>query len=105
MFAPIQFMAGGQGLHKIFNQRPKGTTQKLIFNELDEIRSLRNRIAHQEPLCFDKHHRIFTDHTKTTYDYIIKETVWLGFDPNELYLGLDETMKIITTIENERFQY
>ena len=51
---PIQFMVGGQGLHKINVTRPKGTTQKLIFNELDEIRSLRNRIAHHEPLCLNR---------------------------------------------------
>jgi hypothetical protein len=45
MFAPTQFSAGRQGLHKIYNIRLKGTNKKLIFNELDEIRSLRNRIA------------------------------------------------------------
>ena len=102
MFAPIQLVAGGQGLHKIYVNPPKATTQKQIFNELDEIRSMRNRIAHHEPICFDKHHKIFTDHTKRTYDYIIKQTSWLGYDPNKPYLGLDETLQIITTIENER---
>jgi hypothetical protein len=102
MFAPIQFVVGGQGLHKIYVNRPKATAQKLIFNELDEIRNMRNRIAHHEPLCFDRHHKIFTDYTKTIYEYIIKQTIWLGYDPNELYLGLDETLKVITTIENER---
>ena len=30
------------------------------------------------------------------------QTIWLGYDPNELYLGLDETLKVITTIENEK---
>ncbi len=99
MFAPIQFIVGGQGLHKIYVNRPKGTTQKLIFNELDEIRSLRNRIAHHEPLCFDRQHQIFTNHTKATYYYIIKHTIWLGYDPNKLYLGLDETLNIIETIQ------
>ena len=51
MFAPIQFMVGGQRLHKIYTERPKGTSQKMLFNQLDEIRILRNRIAHHEPLC------------------------------------------------------
>lgn len=100
MFAPIQFMVGGQGLHKIYLYRPKRTTQKLIFNELDEIRILRNRIAHHEPLCFDRKHEIFTEYTKTIYNYIIKQTTWLGYDPIKIYFGLDETLKIITTIEN-----
>lgn len=54
MFAPIQFRVGGQGLHRIYTNRPRGTSQSKIFNELDEVRNLRNRIAHHEPLCFDK---------------------------------------------------
>jgi hypothetical protein len=102
MFAPIQFMAGGQGLHKIFIERPKGTTQKNIFNELDQIRSLRNRIAHHEPLCFDKQHNIYVSHTNTTYRHLIKHTNWLGYNPNKLFLDLDETLKILTNIENEK---
>ena len=102
MFAPIQFRVGGQGLHKIFLSRPKGTTQKLIFNELDEIRKLRNRIAHHEPLCFDKQHQIFTDHTMTTYSFIIKQVDWLGYEHNELYLELDNTTKIMTAIDGQK---
>ena len=102
MFAPIQFMVGGQALHKIFINRSKATTQKQIFNELDQIRSLRNRIAHHEPLCFDNHHKIFTKHTETTYHCIIKQTIWLGYDSDKLFLDLDETQKVLTIIENER---
>lgn len=105
MFAPIQFVVGGQGLHKIYINRPKATAQKLIFNELDKIRSLRNRIAHHEPLCFDRHHKIFTDHTKTAYECIVKQTTWLGYNPDELYLGLDETLRIINAINNESQHY
>jgi len=99
LFAPVQFMIGGQGLHKIYVNRPKGTTQKLIFNELDEIRNLRNRVAHHEPLCFDKQHKIFTTNTKTTYDIIIKHSNWLGYDHSKLYLGLDETNQVIVIID------
>jgi len=102
MFAPVQFMAGGQGLHKIFIERPKGTAQKNIFNELDQIRSLRNRIAHHEPLCFDKQHKIYTTHTNTTYHCLIKLTNWLGYDQVKLFLGLDKTLEILTKIENEK---
>ena len=46
-------------------------------------------------------HKIVTAHTKTTYEYIIKQTIWLGYDPNKLYLGLDETLKIVNSIDNE----
>lgn len=101
IFAPIQFIVGGQGLHKIYRNRPKGTTQKQIFNGLDEVRKLRNRIAHHEPLCFNKQHQIFTAHIQTTYDILIKHTDWLGYDHVKLYLGLDDTTKIITNIDGQ----
>ena len=102
MLAPVQFIAGGQGLHKIYIFRPKGTTQKLIFNELDEIRSLRNRIAQNEPLIFNKHDNVSTTSTNMVYDYIINQTLWLGFDPDKLFMGIDEAAKIIISIENEK---
>lgn len=102
MFSPIQFRVGGQGLHKIYISRPKGTSQSQIFNELDQVRSLRNRIAHHEPLCFDKAHQIDTDHTKTIYGYIIKHIEWLGYKSAELLLGLDETIVMLKRIDNQK---
>lgn len=102
MFAPIQFRVGGQGLHKIYTNRPKGTSQSKIFNELDEIRNLRNRIAHHEPLCFDKLHQIYTNHTKTTHGYIIKHVEWLGYKTKDLLLGLDDTIQILTATDNQK---
>lgn len=99
MFAPIQFRVGGQGLHRIYTQRPKGTSQGQIFNELDEVRNLRNRIAHHEPLCFDKQHQIDTTHTETTHSYITRHIEWLGYTSWELLLGLDETPRILTQID------
>jgi len=100
MFASTQFRVGGQGLHKIYTDRYKGVSQRQIFNELNAIRGLRNRIAHHEPLCFDRHHNTHTNHTKTVYGYMIRQTIWLGYDPGKLYLSLDNTMAIIKTIEH-----
>jgi len=102
MFAPIQFLVGGQGLHKIYVNRAKGTNQKQIFNELDEIRNIRNRIAHHEPLCFNSQNLIFTERTKITYELILKHTQWLGFEPDKLYLNLDNTTEILKRIDAEK---
>ncbi len=102
MFAPIQFLVGGQGLHKIYINRLKGTNQKQIFNELDEIRNLRNRIAHHEPLCFNSQNFIFTERTKITYELILKHTKWLGFEPHRLYLNLDNSTEILKRIDVEK---
>lgn len=79
-------------------KRPKGTSQSQIFNELDEVRNLRNRIAHHEPLCFDKFHSIHTDHTRTTHSYILKHIQWLGYDSGELLLEIDKASEILTQI-------
>lgn len=102
MFAPIQFLVGGQSLHKIYEKRPKGTNQKQIFNELDEIRSLRNRIAHHEPLIFNSKDQISTGQTKKTYGIILKHTEWLGFDPLKLYHKLDNMNELSNKIIAEK---
>ncbi|MBD0333570.1 MAG: hypothetical protein ICV66_13060 [Chitinophagaceae bacterium] len=100
MFSPIQFRVGGQGLHRIYINRPKGTSQSQIFNELDEVRSLRNRIAHHEPVSFDKLHQVYTGHTRAIHSYIIKHIEWLGYTSWELLLGLDETPQILKQVDN-----
>jgi hypothetical protein len=102
MFASIQFLVGGQSLHKIYENRPKGTNQKQIFNELDEIRSLRNRIAHHEPLIFDSKDLISTIQTEKTYEIILKHTDWLGFAPLKLYRKLDNMKEITNQINAEK---
>ena len=102
MFAPIQFLVGGQSLHKIYENRPKGTNQKQIFNELDEIRSLRNRIAHHEPLIFNPIDQVSTEKTEKTYEIILKHTEWLGFDPVKLFDKLDNMKLLLENINSER---
>lgn len=102
MFAPIQFRVGGQGLHRIYNSRPKGTSQSRIFNELDEVRNLRNRIAHHEPLFFSRQHQIDTSHTRATHSYVVRHTEWLGYISSELFLDVDNTTQILTQIDTYR---
>jgi len=56
-FAQHQFYAGGQSLLGIFPAKPKSTLSlrydhKYVFSELEKINTLRNRLAHHEPVCF-----------------------------------------------------
>lgn len=102
MFAPKQFLVGGQSLHKIYENRPKGVNQKQIFNDLDKIRSIRNRIAHHEPLCFDSENKINIEKTEYTYQILIKHTDWLGFDHSKIYFELDNTTEILMKIDDEK---
>lgn len=102
MFAPIQFFVGGQSLHKIYENRPKGTSQKQIFKELDEIRSLRNRIAHHEPLVFNSKDHLSTAQTAKTYEIILKHTGWLGFNPSKIYHKLDNMEELLNQINAEK---
>ena len=58
MYSGPQYAATGQKLLSIFPAKPKSTPHfqidnKYIFNELDRINHIRNRIAHHEPICFE----------------------------------------------------
>lgn len=57
MFANPQYRATGQCLLNIFPNKPRSSSevqynQAYMFNELDGVNILRNRIAHHEPVCF-----------------------------------------------------
>ena len=57
MFANPQYRAVGRTLLGIFPNKPRSSAEvqynnTYIFNELDGINILRNRIAHHEPICF-----------------------------------------------------
>lgn len=72
-----------------------------IFNELDKVNTLRNRIAHHEPICFT--------HTSQTIDtsYILNEYQkiqtlfsWMGIDNQSLLYGLDHVQSVCEKINS-----
>jgi hypothetical protein len=89
LFAPQQFRAGGNSLLEIFVNIPPNVSQNNIYNKIDKIRKLRNRIAHHEPICFH-YRRISTRNTKIVYENIIELITWFGINPQELFEGIDE---------------
>ncbi|MBQ8867267.1 MAG: Abi family protein [Bacteroidaceae bacterium] len=59
MFSNVVYALMGQTLLRIFPRKPTSSRQhqydnSYIFQELDYINKLRNRIAHHEPICFNR---------------------------------------------------
>ena len=94
MFNNVQFRLSGRHLLNIFPNKPRSTRSQqynnvFIFNELDCINVLRNRVAHHEPICFGSYNNI--DLSKVT-DCCFKMTrllKWMDIDAEALWYGLD----------------
>lgn len=98
MFNKLQFSVCGKTLHHIFLNRPAGALPREMYKELDRIRDFRNRVAHYEPVCFDVFHQKNTAYAREHYDLICKYAEWLGFNPEELFYGIDRTLQMINKI-------
>jgi len=73
---------------------------KYVFNELDKINTLRNRIAHHEPICFPAHGNIiYTEYIRNEYVKILSLLEWLGIDSKKYLYGLDHVMVISDKID------
>lgn len=105
MYAKQQFNATGKCLLAVFPNKPKSTkeeniNQSYIYNELGSINILRNRIAHHEPICFDKAKRsIDTTYVRLKYGQIMKLYNWMGIDGRALLYGLDHVENICDQID------
>ncbi|MDE5981969.1 MAG: Abi family protein, partial [Duncaniella sp.] len=78
MFANPQYRATGQILLRIFPNKPRSSAEiqynnSYMFNELDGINILRNRIAHHEPICFARRQpQISTSYILNAYQNLHK---------------------------------
>lgn len=79
-------------------QRQEGTTQKLVYSELGEIRELRNRIAHHEPICFDSTGNVSTAFASKHYSLIIKYMTAMGLDVKSVLYRIESPKAIIARI-------
>ncbi len=104
-FAPAQYARTDKKLMKVFPKKARSTAKRkynisYIFNELDKINTLRNRIAHHEPICFSvKTPIIYTDYILNEYSKIIMLFSWMGVDSKNLLFGLDHVSQICTKID------
>ena len=106
MFSPVQYRQTGMNLLSIFPNKPRSTrlvqyNQKTIFNELDKVNSLRNRIAHHEPICFTKGTTAFgTSYIEATYNKILTLFDWLDIDVKSYLYGIDHVMQSCEKIKS-----
>ncbi len=104
MFANPQYRATGQLLLKIFPNKPRSSSviqynHAYMFNELDGVNILRNRIAHHEPICFARRkHIIGTGYILNVYQTIHKLFMWMGIDSHSLLYGLDHVQQVCNKI-------
>lgn len=104
MFSPTQFRLTGSVLLGIFPKKERSTPQRqynhsYIFNELDKINTMRNRIAHHEPICFYlQDATICTTHVLNEYQKIQKLFMWMNVDSQALLYGLDHVQQICNKI-------
>lgn len=106
MFANPQFRATGQSLLNIFPNKPRSSSdiqynQAFMFNELDGINILRNRIAHHEPICFARRQPIIgTAYILNAYQTLNKLFMWMDIDSHSLLYGLDHVMRACDKINS-----
>ena len=106
MFSSPQFRATNRVILRAFPNKPISNrtiqyNNTYIFNELDHVNSLRNRIAHHEPICFPTGKSIITtQYIKFIYEKIATLTSWLGIDPASYWGGLDHVLKTCKTIDS-----
>ena len=106
MFANVQYRASGKCLLKVFPNKPRSTAafncnNTYIFNELDKVNTLRNRIAHHEPICFTHTSKIVdTSYILNEYQKIQTLFMWMGIDSRALLYGLDHVQAVCKKINS-----
>ena len=99
MFSPVQYRVTGRNLLSIFPNKPRSSramqyNQSYIFNELDKVNSLRNRIAHHETICFATNtSTIDTSYIINIYNRIKTLFSWMNINSDSLLYGLDHIQR------------
>ena len=106
MYSSLQYRATGQCLLRAFPNKPRSSAavqynNTYIFNELDKVNSLRNRIAHHEPICFRLHEaEIDTSYIINEYQKIQTLFSWMGIDSHSMLYGLDHVQSVCAKINS-----
>lgn len=106
LYSPHQYRAGGQTLLAVFSSRPTSTptvqyNASYIFNELQKINNLRNRIAHHEPICFQAGQAVIdTTSVRQHYNLILQLFQWMSIDESALLYGLDHIVTVCNEIDS-----
>ena len=105
MFNNVQYRLLDRHLLAIFPNKPTSSaTQRydntFVFNELDTINKMRNRIAHHEPICFGRPICIDVQSVADCYNKIMRLFQWMRIDAPALLYGLDHVGKVCAEITN-----
>lgn len=106
MYSPLQFRLTKQCLLKVFPNKPKSSSiiqynNSYIYNELDKVNSLRNRIAHHEPICFRyKNPIVDTSYILNEYKKIQTLFSWMEIDARSMLYGLDHVHNVCARINS-----
>jgi len=105
MFAQHQYSATGRNLLRIFPAKPTSTpaiqyNHTYVFNQLAKINTIRNRIAHHEPICFELGNAVIS----TIYvrqHYALKQQLfqWMTINESALLYGIDHINTICNQID------
>ena len=104
LFSPTQFRLTGSVLLGVFPNKERSTPEmqynhSYIFNELDKINTMRNRIAHHEPICFFLQDSVIsTTHVLNEYQKIQRLFLWMDVDSRALLYGLDHVQELCNKI-------
>ena len=99
MFNKIPFNTGGKKILDIFPNKQVGLGQKAVYNELQDIKQFRNRIAHHEPICFDASWNRNMAYAQQNYKQILKYITFLGYSDKQILYGYDvQTKELINKI-------
>ncbi len=70
-----------------------------VFNELDGVNTIRNRIAHHEPVCFMiAQDTISTSYVLQQYQRIQNLFSWMNVDAHAMLYGLDHVQQVCNRI-------
>ena len=93
MFAGKQFKAGGGTLLAIFPNIPAHQSQNFIYHKLDRINSIRNRVAHHEPICFGVGNASRSGYARAHFQDIVDIVTYMGIDSQDLFYGINKVIR------------
>lgn len=100
LFTKRNYKVGGKTLLQIFPMRPKGTTQKSVYSDITAIREFRNRVAHHEPICFDRKGMISTAYMQRHYQLMKNYLGYMGWNAEEILQVVSRPDKGLKQVEN-----
>lgn len=105
LFANPQFSAAGSTLLRIFPARPRSSPQNnynqaYIYQELEKVNIVRNRIAHHKPICFRSRTNVVDSaYVRRHHQVIMTLFSWMAINSYALLYGLDHVLSLANKLD------